>query len=86
MRRLDTDSLKAWIKYAQWEASQNEFERYVATSRGYTDIVRSRSVFERALDIEPRSVEIWIKYTDMVCFFVTLLLHLLNPIIGAQSS
>jgi crooked neck len=37
----------AWIKYAQWEASQNEFER-------------SRSVFERALDVDPRSVELWV--------------------------
>ena len=40
-------TVKAWIKYAQWEASQNEFER-------------SRSVFERALDVDPRSVELWV--------------------------
>lgn len=50
--RYSRDSIRAWIKYAQWEASQNEFER-------------SRSVFERALDVDPRSTELWIKYTDM---------------------
>ncbi|ORX40972.1 Pre-mRNA-splicing factor CLF1 [Kockovaella imperatae] len=50
--RYSRDNIRAWIKYAQWEASQNEFER-------------SRSVFERALDIDPRSVDLWVKYTDM---------------------
>ncbi|RXK38500.1 pre-mRNA-splicing factor CLF1 [Tremella mesenterica] len=50
--RYSRDDFRAWIKYAQWEASQNEFER-------------ARSVFERAMDIDPRNVDIWIKYTDM---------------------
>ncbi|AAW41086.1 hypothetical protein CNBA6540 [Cryptococcus deneoformans B-3501A] len=50
--RYSRDSILAWTKYAQWEASQNEYER-------------SRSVFERALDVDPRSVDLWIKYTDM---------------------
>lgn len=40
------------MKYAQWEASQNEFER-------------SRSVFERALDVDPRSVDLWLRYAEM---------------------
>ncbi|ORY31238.1 Pre-mRNA-splicing factor CLF1 [Naematelia encephala] len=50
--RYSRDNIRAWIKYAHWEASQNEFER-------------SRSVYERALDVDPRSSEIWLKYTDM---------------------
>ncbi|KAK4688479.1 crooked neck, partial [Tremellales sp. Uapishka_1] len=50
--RYSRESIRAWIVYAQWEASQNEFER-------------SRSVFERALDVDPRSQELWLKYTDM---------------------
>ncbi|GFZ48018.1 Pre-mRNA-splicing factor CLF1 [Saitozyma sp. JCM 24511] len=50
--RYSRDSILSWIKYAQWEASQNEYER-------------ARSVFERALDVDPRSSELWIKYTDM---------------------
>nr|XP_031862573.1 pre-mRNA-splicing factor CLF1 [Kwoniella shandongensis]KAA5529645.1 pre-mRNA-splicing factor CLF1 [Kwoniella shandongensis] len=50
--RYSRDSIRAWIKYAQWEASQNEFDR-------------SRSIYERALDVDPRSVELWLKYTDM---------------------
>ncbi|WWC92353.1 pre-mRNA-splicing factor CLF1 [Kwoniella dendrophila CBS 6074] len=50
--RYSRDSIRAWIKYAQWESSQNEFER-------------ARSVFERALDVDPRSNELWLKYTDM---------------------
>ncbi|WOO82061.1 Pre-mRNA-splicing factor CLF1 [Vanrija pseudolonga] len=50
--RYSRDSIISWIKYAQWEASQNEFER-------------SRSVFERALDIDMRLPDLWIKYTDM---------------------
>ncbi|KAG1725862.1 hypothetical protein EDB19DRAFT_1946632, partial [Suillus lakei] len=35
-----------------WEASQNEFDR-------------SRSIFERALDVDPRSVQLWLSYTEM---------------------
>ncbi|ODN82890.1 pre-mRNA-splicing factor CLF1 [Cryptococcus amylolentus CBS 6039] len=50
--RYSRDSIMAWIKYAQWESSQNDFDR-------------SRSVFERALDVDPRSVDLWTKYTDM---------------------
>ncbi|WWC65224.1 pre-mRNA-splicing factor CLF1 [Kwoniella dejecticola CBS 10117] len=50
--RYSRDNIRAWIKYAQWESSQNEFER-------------ARSVFERALDIDPRSNELWLRYTDM---------------------
>lgn len=41
-----------WLKYAHWEESQKELER-------------ARSVFERALDVDPRVVTIWIKYAEM---------------------
>ncbi|KAF8638197.1 hypothetical protein AX16_010543 [Volvariella volvacea WC 439] len=43
---------KEWIQYANWEASQCEFER-------------SRSVYERALAIDPQSTQIWHSYTEM---------------------
>ncbi|GAA5877699.1 hypothetical protein JCM3774_006647 [Rhodotorula dairenensis] len=45
-------NIQAWIKYANWEASQNEFPR-------------SRSVFERALDVEPTNIKLWLSYTEM---------------------
>lgn len=38
-----------WIRYANWELEQREFER-------------ARSVFERALDVEPSNVSLWIRY------------------------
>lgn len=55
----------AWIKYAQFEASHNEFDR-------------ARSVYERALEVDSRAPDVWVslipngkhtnvqlKYTDM---------------------
>ncbi|PFH48868.1 hypothetical protein AMATHDRAFT_64379, partial [Amanita thiersii Skay4041] len=50
--RRTRGSIKEWLQYANWEASQNEF-------------ARSRSVFERALDVDPRSVQLWFSYTEM---------------------
>jgi len=41
-----------WLRYALWEASQKEFER-------------SRSVFERALEVDYRNQTIWFKYVEM---------------------
>lgn len=41
-----------WLKYALWEASQNEFER-------------ARSVFERALDVDPRHIQLWVRMTQI---------------------
>ena len=41
-----------WIKYAQWEESQKEFQR-------------ARSVYERALDVDHRNVTMWLKYAEM---------------------
>lgn len=41
-----------WIKYAQWEDSQQEIQR-------------ARSVWERALDVDHRNITIWLKYAEM---------------------
>jgi len=41
-----------WFKYASWEESQKELDR-------------SRSVYERALDVEHRNIGLWLKYTEM---------------------
>ncbi|WFD25075.1 NineTeen Complex (NTC) component [Malassezia nana] len=43
--------MAAWIKYATWEATQGQMER-------------SRSVFERALDVDPHHVPLWLRYTE----------------------
>lgn len=41
-----------WLKYAKWEAEQNELDR-------------ARSVYERALDVDYKSVQIWLRYSEM---------------------
>ncbi|CAI5739865.1 unnamed protein product [Peronospora destructor] len=41
-----------WMKYAAWEESQEEF-------------ARSRSIFERALDVDYKATTIWLKYAEM---------------------
>jgi crooked neck len=41
-----------WLRYARWEADQKEFER-------------SRSVFERALDVDYKNDQLWLKYAEM---------------------
>lgn len=41
-----------WIKYAQWEDSQQEIQR-------------ARSVWERALDVDHRNITVWLKYAEM---------------------
>lgn len=50
--RRTRGSIKEWLQYANWEASQNEF-------------ARSRSIYERALDVDPRSNQLWLSYTEM---------------------
>ncbi|KAH7906822.1 hypothetical protein BJ138DRAFT_1129627 [Hygrophoropsis aurantiaca] len=50
--RRTRGSIKEWTQYANWESSQNEFDR-------------SRSVFERALDVDPRSIQLWLSYSEM---------------------
>ncbi|KAF7269393.1 hypothetical protein GWI33_017576 [Rhynchophorus ferrugineus] len=50
--RKNRTVISNWIKYAQWEESQKEIQR-------------SRSVWERALDVDHRNITIWLKYTEM---------------------
>ncbi|EPY53666.1 complexed with Cdc5 protein Cwf4 [Schizosaccharomyces cryophilus OY26] len=40
-----------WMRYGQWELEQKEF-------------ARARSVFERALDVDPKYIPIWLKYIE----------------------
>lgn len=50
--RKNRTVMSNWIKYAQWEQSQQEFER-------------ARSIFERAFDVDHRCVTLWLKYAEM---------------------
>mmetsp|Transcript_7023 Transcript_7023/g.25892 ORF Transcript_7023/g.25892 Transcript_7023/m.25892 type:complete len:723 (+) Transcript_7023:146-2314(+) len=45
-------NIGVWVKYAHWEESQK-------------DLQRARSVWERALDVEPRNVSLYLKYAEM---------------------
>ena len=50
--RKNRSSMSNWMKYAQWEQTQQEFER-------------ARSIFERGLDVDHRCVTLWLKYAEM---------------------
>ncbi|KAJ3290035.1 Crooked neck-like protein 1 [Borealophlyctis nickersoniae] len=50
--RRNRMGISTWLKYAQWEESQNELER-------------ARSIFERALEIDHRNQVLWIRYAEM---------------------
>eukprot|EP00931_Biecheleriopsis_adriatica_P003995 TRINITY_DN105736_c0_g1_i1.p1 TRINITY_DN105736_c0_g1~~TRINITY_DN105736_c0_g1_i1.p1 ORF type:complete len:672 (+),score=164.57 TRINITY_DN105736_c0_g1_i1:139-2154(+) len=50
--RRQRQNIGSWVKYAQWEASQQEFRR-------------ARSIFERALHVEYQNVSLWLKYVEM---------------------
>ena len=47
----DRQNMNKWIKYAQWEESQGEYER-------------TRSIYERALEQDYTKPEVWLKYAD----------------------
>jgi len=40
-----------WMRYAVWELEQKEYRR-------------ARSVFERALDVDPTNVQLWVRYVE----------------------
>src|SRR6266436_1481646 len=70
-RALDVDprSIQLWLSYTEMELksrniqhAHNLFDRAV-TLLSHVD--RSRSVFERALDVDPRSIQLWLSYTEM---------------------
>ncbi|KAF8341219.1 TPR-like protein [Cantharellus anzutake] len=50
--RRTRGNIKEWTAYASWEANQGQYDR-------------SRSVYERALDVDPRNVRLWLSYTEM---------------------
>ncbi|KAK1554660.1 hypothetical protein Q3G72_015447 [Acer saccharum] len=45
-------NISVWIKYAQWEESQKDFNR-------------ARSVWERALEVDYRNHTLWLKYAKL---------------------
>ncbi len=49
--RYRREHIGNWVKYARFEEDNKEFER-------------SRSVFERALEVEHRSAELWLRYAE----------------------
>ncbi|KAJ4770120.1 Pre-mRNA-splicing factor CLF1 [Rhynchospora pubera] len=44
-------NISVWVKYAQWEESQKDFNR-------------ARSVWERALEVDYRNHTLWLKYAE----------------------
>uniref|UniRef100_A0A7S2ZVE3 Pre-mRNA-splicing factor Syf1/CRNKL1-like C-terminal HAT-repeats domain-containing protein n=3 Tax=Rhodosorus marinus TaxID=101924 RepID=A0A7S2ZVE3_9RHOD len=49
---MNRTHLPLWVKYAKWEETQQEYDR-------------SRSVYERALDVDYRSHTVWLNYAEM---------------------
>uniref|UniRef100_A0A7S3V5X6 Suppressor of forked domain-containing protein n=1 Tax=Chaetoceros debilis TaxID=122233 RepID=A0A7S3V5X6_9STRA len=49
--RYRREHIGNWVKYARFEEENKEYER-------------SRSVFERALEVEHRSAELWLRYAE----------------------
>ena len=50
--RKNRTVMSNWIKYAQWEQTQQEFDR-------------ARSIYERSFDVDHRCVTVWLKYAEM---------------------
>ncbi|KAI0204998.1 cell cycle control protein [Astrocystis sublimbata] len=49
--RRNRINMNNWMRYAAWELEQKEFKR-------------ARSIFERALDVDPTCVVLWIRYIE----------------------
>ncbi len=49
--RYRREHIGNWVKYARFEEDNKEYER-------------ARSVFERALEVEHRSGELWLRYAE----------------------
>jgi len=45
-------NFRIWLKYSQWEEQQKDFRR-------------SRSIFERSLDVDYRNIQTWLCYAEM---------------------
>ena len=50
--RMSRNAIGTWLKYAAFEEAQRDFER-------------SRSVYERAIDVDHRNTTLWLKYAEM---------------------
>ncbi|KAG0613603.1 hypothetical protein M758_6G115000 [Ceratodon purpureus] len=51
VRRVPRNT-SVWVKYAQWEESQRDF-------------ARSRSIWERAIEVDSTNSTLWLKYSEM---------------------
>eukprot|EP00957_Ditylum_brightwellii_P185299 14110062-Ditylum_brightwellii.AAC.1 len=49
--RYRREHMSNWVKYARFEEDNKEFER-------------SRSIYERALEVDHRSSELWLRYAE----------------------
>lgn len=61
---------KEWLQYANWEvcsvflpSSPSNLPSFTQASQN--EFARSRSIFERALDVDPRSIKLWLSYSEM---------------------
>lgn len=50
--RRERYTISTWLRYAKWEADQG-------------DLKRSRSVYERAMEVDARNELLWLKYAEM---------------------
>lgn len=58
--RKNRNQIANWVKYAKWEENIGEMQR-------------ARSVFERALDVDHRSITLWLQYAEMEMRLVPLI-------------
>lgn len=56
--RKNRNQIANWVKYAKWEENIGEMQR-------------ARSVFERALDVDHRSITLWLQYAELEMRLVT---------------
>lgn len=49
--RRNRMNMNNWMRYAAWELEQKEYRR-------------ARSIFERALDVDPAHIQLWIRYIE----------------------
>ena len=60
---------KEWLQYANWEVRRpcrlKPVSALCSSQASQGEYDRSRSVYERALDVDARSVTLWLSYTEM---------------------
>ena len=50
--RRNRGNIATWLRYARFEMEQQDY-------------ARARSIYERALDVDPRNTTLWLKYAEM---------------------